>query len=204
MRDSDEMTSASTRRIGTEESATRHALLDAAMELLVEEGYASVTSRKVAAKAGLKPQLVHYYFRTMDDLYVALVRRGAEQNAERQQKALASDQPLRELWALSTETTGGILNIEFSALANHRKAIRAELVALAEEFRNRQTEAFATILARYGVPRDELSPEALAVISTGLSQILVLEDAMGISAGHRELRGAVDAWIERYEPARAR
>jgi AcrR family transcriptional regulator len=195
------MTSAGTRRLGTEDSATRHALLDAAMQLLVEDGYASVTSRKVAAKAGLKPQLVYYYFRTMDDLYLALVERGAAQNAERQQRALASDHPLRELWAVATDPTGGILNIEFSALANHRKAIRTELGALAEQFRSRQTEAFATILSRYGVSRDELSPEALAVIITGLSQILVLEEALGISAGHQELRAAVQSWIERYEPS---
>ncbi len=196
------MTSA--RRIGTEDSATRQALLDAALMLLVEEGYASVTSRKVAAKAGLKPQLVHYYFRTMDDLYLALVGRGAKQNLERQEKALASEQPLRELWAVSTDPTGGILNIEFSALANHRKVIRAELVSLAEQFRKRQTEAFAAILARYGVSHDELSPEALAVVITGLSQILVLEEAMGISAGHRELQTAVAAWIARYEPVSGR
>jgi hypothetical protein len=114
---------------------------------------------------------------------------------------LASDHPLRELWAVATDPTGGILNIEFSALANHRKAIRTELGALAEQFRSRQTEAFATILSRYGVSRDELSPEALAVIITGLSQILVLEEALGISAGHQELRAAVQSWIERYEPS---
>jgi hypothetical protein len=76
-----------------------------------------------------------------------------------------------------------------------------ELGALAEQFRSRQTEAFATILSRYGVSRDELSPEALAVIITGLSQILVLEEALGISAGHQELRAAVQSWIERYEPS---
>ena len=42
--------------------------MDAAEQLLLEEGYAAVTSRRVGARAGLKPQLVHYYFRTMDDL----------------------------------------------------------------------------------------------------------------------------------------
>ena len=67
---------------------------------MLDEGYAAVTSRRVAARAGLKPQLVHYYFRTMDDLFVALIRRGAEQNLEHQARALASPQPLRALWEL--------------------------------------------------------------------------------------------------------
>src|SRR3546814_5823567 len=67
---------ASERRIGSEDSETRSALLDAAQKLMLEEGYPGVTSRRVAATAGLKPQPLHYYFRTMDDLYLALFRRG--------------------------------------------------------------------------------------------------------------------------------
>src|SRR4029453_495282 len=97
---------ASTRRLGAQDSATRHALLDAAQRLLLEAGYAAGTSRRVAARAGLKPQLVHYYFRTMDDLFLALVRRGAEQNLERQATALASPQPLRALWELANDRAG--------------------------------------------------------------------------------------------------
>ena len=62
-----------TRRIGAEDSSTRAALLDAAQQLMLDEGYAAVTSRRVAAQAGLKPQLVHYYFRTMDDLFLVAV-----------------------------------------------------------------------------------------------------------------------------------
>ena len=100
----------STRRIGTESSATRTALLDAAQQVLLEEGYAAATSRRVAARAGLKPQLVHYYFRTMDDLFLALVRRGAEQNLERQAEALASPEPLRALWELSSDPAASALD----------------------------------------------------------------------------------------------
>ena len=65
-------TAPSSRRIGSRDSKTRAQLLDAAERLMRDEGYAAVTSRRVAAEAGLKPQLVHYYFRTMDDLFVDL------------------------------------------------------------------------------------------------------------------------------------
>ena len=60
------------RKIGGESSLTRTALLDAAEKLMRKEGYAAVTSRKLASVAKLTPQLVHYYFRTMDELYLAL------------------------------------------------------------------------------------------------------------------------------------
>ena len=191
----------SERRIGAEDSATRDALLDAALQLLLEEGYASVTSRKVAGRAELKPQLVHYYFRTMDDLFLALVRRGSALGMERQAAALESATPLRALWKVATDPAGTTFTTELFALANHRKAIRAELAAHADEFRRLQREALATVLASYGVDLGDVPPAVLPVIVTGLSQILVLEEALGLTTGHAEFRDLVEAWISKYEPA---
>src|SRR3546814_9203011 len=76
----------------------------------------------------------------MDDLYLALFRRGASLNLERQARALASEQPLRALWEFSSEPAGAALTTEFLALANRRPAIRAEISAYAEQFRSQQAE----------------------------------------------------------------
>src|SRR5215471_9902657 len=109
---------ASPRRIGAEDSKTRALLLDAAERLLLEEGYASVTSRRVAARAGLKPQLVHYYFRTMDDLYLDVFRRRAEANLARVEQAVAQDPSLGALWRLNAADPGAaVFTTEFVALA---------------------------------------------------------------------------------------
>src|SRR5262249_9512013 len=91
-------TASSSRRIGAEDSKTRAQLVDAAERLLIDEGYAAVTSRRVAAKAGLKPQLVHYYFRTMDDLFLEVLRRRADHDLARFEQAIAADGSLRNLW----------------------------------------------------------------------------------------------------------
>jgi TetR/AcrR family transcriptional regulator len=190
-----------TRRIGAEDSATRKALLDAALQLMLEEGYAAVTSRRVAAKAGLKPQLVHYYFRTMDDLFVALVRRGAEQNLARQARALASPKPLRALWELGADPAGATLTMEFSALANHRKAIRTELAAFGEQFRRLQGRALSSVLESYGIDPEAFPPEAVLVLMTALSQILVMEEALGMVTGHAQMRELVERLLARYEGA---
>jgi AcrR family transcriptional regulator len=173
-------------------------LLDAALALMLEDGYAGVTSRRVAARAGLKPQLVHYYFRTMDDLFVALVHRGGEQNLARQARALASPQPLRALWEFATDPAGTRLAMEFAALANHRKALRAELATYAEQFRRLQTEALRDLLADQRIDQP-LSPELVAVFLTALSQVLVLEEALDVTTGHAELRALVEGFLERYE-----
>jgi AcrR family transcriptional regulator len=187
------------RRIGAEDSATRKALLDAAMHLMVTEGYAAVTSRRVAAQAGLKPQLVHYYFRTMDDLFIALVRRGAEQNLARQARALASPRPLRALWEFSSDPGGTTLTMEFSALANHRKAIRAELAAHAEEFRRLQSRVLSHVMEGYEIDPALFPAEAILVLMIAVSQILVIEETLGVTTGHAEMRALVERLLARYE-----
>ena len=53
-------------------TSPRAAILDATESIMLEEGYAAVSSRKVASRAGLTSQLLHYYFRTMDDLFIAV------------------------------------------------------------------------------------------------------------------------------------
>jgi AcrR family transcriptional regulator len=198
---------ARTRRIGAEDSKTRAALLDAAQKLMLEEGYAAVTSRRIAAEAGLKPQLVHYYFRAMDDLFLALLRRGAEQNLARLVRALASPQPLRALWAFSSEPSGTTLHMEFTALANHRKVIRAELAAYAEQFRTLQVAVLERVLAEHGIDSEAFPPAALAVLMVSISQVLVMEEALGVTMGHAEMRALVARSLARFRtapPARGR
>jgi AcrR family transcriptional regulator len=198
-----ETAKAPTRRLGAEDSKTRSALIDAAQQLMVEGGYAAVTSRRVASKAGLKPQLVHYYFRTMDDLFLAVFRRGAEWNLERQARALTSAQPLRALWELSKDPAGTSLNMEFAALANHREAIREQIATYADHFRQLQADALGGVLKSYGVNVEQLPPLALLVLMTSLSQILVLEDALGVTTGHAEAVSLVERFLAEHEGSRA-
>ncbi len=194
------MTSApSPRRIGAPDSKTRAKLLDAAEVLLLEEGYAAVTSRRVAARAGLKPQLVHYYFRTMDDLFVEVFRRRAEENVARVERTIAADGSLRVLWRLNADPRGARFNIEFVALANHRKAIRTEIARYAERFRAAQLEAVTTALHALGMTDDELPPIVALLMMTGLTQVLALEDALGVTAGHDTTRSFVERTIARFD-----
>src|ERR1700758_5191902 len=89
------------RKSGEESSSTRDAILDATEAIMVEEGYPAVTSRRVAERAGLKSQLVHYHFGTMDDLFVAVYERSEREFLRRHLQAVSADNPLRALWDLS-------------------------------------------------------------------------------------------------------
>lgn len=191
------MTSA--RRIGAPDAKNRGVLLDAAEQLMLEEGYAAVTSRRVAEKAALKPQLVHYYFRAMDDLFLAAFRRRAEEGLEAQAQALQSPQPLWALWRFSTDPAATAITMEFVALANHRKALKAEIAYYAERFREEQQKALSKVLQRYGVDPARVPPLVWSVLMTSVSRVLVMEQALGMSAGHAQTVEFVERYLRRLE-----
>src|ERR1700743_2411179 len=191
------MTSA--RRIGAPEPKNRVRLLDAAEQLMVEEGYAAVTSRRLANKARLNPQLVHYYFRTMEELFLEVFRRRGEEAIEAHAQMLQSPQPLWALWRFGTDPAFTRISMEFMALANHRKDMRAEIAYYAERFREQEREAVTAALQRYGADRKDVPPVVWAVLMSSLSRFIVLEQAVGISVGHAETRELVESYLRRLE-----
>ena len=188
------------RRLGTETSETRIALLDATEQLMLDAGYAAVSSRRVAAVAGVRPALVHYYFRTMDDLFLAAFTRRAEQALVHQQRALRSPQPLWALWEVSRDPRGTVLTMEFSALANHRPAIRAEITAAAERIRAQQVDALTGVLAGHGITPADCPPVVAAILIAGISILLALEQgSLAMSTGHDEAIAYVEEFLCRLE-----
>jgi TetR/AcrR family transcriptional regulator len=190
---------ASPRRIGAPDAKNRIVLLDAAEQMLLEEGYAAVTSRRVADRAGLKPQLVHYYFRTMEDLFLAVFRRRAQEGVAALATALQSPQPLWALWRFSTAPEATRLTMEFVGLANHRKALRSEIVYYAEQFRAQQNAAIAAALERHGADAAEVPPVVWTVFATSVSQAMVMERTLGITTGHAETVAFCESWLHRLE-----
>lgn len=187
------------RRIGAPDAKNRGLLLDAAEQLMLEEGYAAVTSRRLASRAGLKPQLVHYYFRTMDELFLEVFRRRAEEGLRAQARALQSPQPLWALWRFGTDPGFTRISMEFMALANHRKEMRAEIAYYAERFREEQRRVVAAALQRYGAESEDVPAVVWTVLMTSLSRFLVLEQAVGISGGHAETLELVETYLRRLE-----
>lgn len=185
--------------MGTESSKTRLLLLDVTERLMLEEGYAAVGVRKVAREAEVAPALVLYYFRTLDDLFLAVLWRRADEELKRLDRLLGGPQPLRALWRLSSHP-GNALTTEFTALANHRKTIRAELAAYAERYREAQLEALTRGLAEAGTELPpEVSPAVLLVLTNALGRVLMMENAMGMNTRHAETLAFVEEVLQRYE-----
>jgi TetR/AcrR family transcriptional regulator len=190
---------ASQRRIGAPDAKNRTVLLDAAEQLMLEEGYAAVTSRRVAAKAGLKSQLVHYYFQTMDDMFLEMFRRRAEEGLLHQEELLSSERPLRALWEFNSETASTAFSVEIAALANHRKTIRAEIARYSELFRAAQLEVVTAVMKRYKIPPEVCTPTALVVLMTAIARIMAMEHNLGFTLGHKESVEFMEQYLDQLE-----
>ncbi len=189
----------SSRRIGSPDAKNRTVLLDAAEQLMIEKGYAAVTSRRVAERAGLKPQLVHYYFRTMDDLFLEMFRRRAEEGLAVQAEVAKSPNPLRALWEFSTDPAAVAVTMEFIAMARHRDALRSEIARYSELFRVGQRDAARAALARSGYDLARIPPVVLSVLMTSISRVLVMEESLGLTAGHAETYELVEWCLSMLE-----
>lgn len=185
------------RRIGAESSDTRALIVKAAEQVILEEGYAAASTRRVAARAGLKPPLVHYYFPTTDDLLLAVFRRGAAQSDEMVNQALTSDDPVRALWHFFSDTSRTGLALEFMALANHRKAIRAEIAIHSEKMRKQQAELLYRIFGKRLMGPDGCPSAGLSLLLAGIGRALVMESALGVTSGHEEARAFVDRLLDK-------
>lgn len=187
------------RRMGTENSKTRQVLLDVTERLMLKEGYAAVGVRRVAREAEVAPALVLYYFRTLDDLFLAVLRRRGDEELERVARRLEGPQPLHALWQIASHP-GNALTTEFTALANHRKTIRAELADRAERYREAQLEVLTRRLAETGVELPpEVPPAVLLMLTNALGRILMMENTMGMTTRHTEALAFVEQFLQHYE-----
>ena len=63
-------------RQGREREAIRRAILDAARDLFVQEGYQNVSIRKIAERIEYSPAAIYGYFPSKDDIFFALAEEG--------------------------------------------------------------------------------------------------------------------------------
>jgi AcrR family transcriptional regulator len=138
---------------------TRIRIVEAALRVLARDGYSATSVKDIAAEAGIAQGLVHYYFKTKEDLVVAALERCCDQlmpsgdvddPAELIQAGFASAR---------TETPETLalrrVLIEMTGLALHHAPIRDALLRFTRQQRESTRQAIRTMLARRGdLPSD--------------------------------------------------
>lgn len=179
---------------------TRTRILDATEEIMLEEGYAGVSSRKVAAKAGLKSKILHYYFSTMDELFIAAFQRREDEHFARFAGAAASSTPLRDLWSLSIDAASSKLYLEFNALASHRPKVRDFIARSNTRDRTSMTTALQAVFMKSGIDARQFPPDVVATVIAGMARVFATDKALGTDAGHAGVLRIVDRLLEEIEP----
>lgn len=167
---------------------------------MLRDGYAAVTSRRVEREAGIK---LHYHFGTLDDLFIAVVRRRGEQNLARLADALASADPIRAWWQQASEPSGNRLLVELTAAANHRPALQAEVATLARKVRRMQIDALESLLDGYGIDQRDFPPALVAPAVQGLAFAMAYDQVAGFDTAHDEAAAAMDRLLDRLAARRS-
>lgn len=177
------------------------ALLDAAERLLVERGHAGLTTRALAAEAGVNHGLVHYYFGSLENLLARVLERFTDAMIVRQRAMYSADVPFLEKWRsamryLESDREYQKVWWELQALAWTRPELRERVAAVNAAWRSVLTEAFAEPHRRYGL---ELPLAALVSLVITFNEGLILERLSGVTTGHAELLDWIDAWLTAKE-----
>jgi AcrR family transcriptional regulator len=183
---------AGAKRIRRDPETTRALILDTTEKLMVEEGYAAVSSRRIAQELGLNAATVHYYYPTTDDIFIALHKRMTGRQLEELETVFASENPLEAFWKFQSAWSQTALGVEFLALSNHRKSIRDTLSASTGMARETQAMSLAKAARELDEVSDVLSPAALTNILIAIGRFLANEERVGITSGHDDVRRFVE------------
>jgi AcrR family transcriptional regulator len=179
-------------------SGTREAILDAARRAFAEQGYQQATIRGVADLAGVDPALVHHYFGTKQDLFVAAVELPV--NPVEQLMAVLADEPDRigqrivevflSIWDHAADRSP-LLALIRSAVGDERAA------AMLREFITE--EVLGQLARRLGSPDARLRATLVGsqLIGLAMARYIVRVEPLA-SAPAAELAAAVGPTVQRY------
>ncbi len=192
--------------------ANVEAFLDAAERLLIREGAAGISTRKLATEAGQNHGLVHYYFGSVDELLLQTLERFTARILERQRAMYGSAEPFIEKWRkamgfIEEDLASGYPKVwgELQALAWNKPELRERMRDVTDQWRSMLSEAFASAIEEYGLddPHEPHEPrfsvEAWTALVMQFNEGLLFERLLGFDRGHDALLAAIDAWLSSLE-----
>ncbi len=191
---------------------TRGLILDAARDVLSEQGYALTSTRAIAARAGVRLSLVHYHFGGKQQLLAALLDRENDRLLGRQRELFSGSEPLAAKWLtacayLREDLRSGYVRIlwELWAVGLSDPDLAARWRAAMAGWRDLLTGVARSWSAEQGLELP-ISPRALATLVANAFQGAEAEMLAGVSevdAPHLEALESCAVLIE-WAEARGR
>lgn len=191
---------AANRGLGAE--ATRRLLVDAVERVFAKDGHAKVSYRVVAARAGVTPGLVQYYFPTIDSLFAAMITRLIDRDMDRWIEGLDArpEQPLRVLWEYSWQEAAGAFGTEMMGLGARRPSLLPYISKGTERIRKVQLRALKKKYGNLTFLDEVFPPDAMLLLVTSIPKVLTLEKTVQVTMAHRSLIKAFERFLDGVEP----
>jgi AcrR family transcriptional regulator len=164
----------------------------ALFDCLAVKGHEKVTIKEIAAQAHLPPGVIHYYFKSKDEIISSLARAIVEKYSQKLEKRLSEKNTDAKRIQSAVDFIVDELIFDSSLnrvfynliqMAFERTELRDVMKQMFAEYRDR----LARFLAEVGVvSQDDKLGAAIVAMAEGFSlQIMVQPDAIGRSAVHR-------------------
>lgn len=82
--------------MAAEEAHTENLIKEKAKILFFQKGFLNATTQEIADEAGVNRALIHYYFRSREQMLEILLDETMQEKKDRMRKILTSDRPFRE------------------------------------------------------------------------------------------------------------
>ena len=180
------------------------AILDGAESLLAEVGYGAITTRKLAERAGVNHGLVHYYFGSMEEVFLQVLERYTARLTARQRELYAADIPFIDKWRTAMEhlidsQEAGYQKIwlELQAMAWNHPEMRARVGRNLGEWQSVLAPAFKDGLRELGVDTRRYPVDAVVSLVITFNEGVILERLLGVDSGHEQLLDMIDRMLVR-------
>ena len=187
---------------------TKQLILVAARRCLVEEGYGSLSTRRIAEAAGVRPGHLHYHFGSKRNLVLAVL---AEENArllERQSQMYGDSVPLWKQWEQACDFLDDDLRSGYVRVLHEMTAAGwsdSEVAAAVRTFLQGWFELLTAVARRVEARLGSLGPFTAEEVGTLVgdaflgAETMLLLGVRDSDVPHRSALRRVGAWIRELE-----
>lgn len=180
----------------------RDAIVEAAGDCIVARGHAALSTRAVAARAGVNQSLIHYYFGTKERLTLAVLERMNLTLLKRQAEMFESTGSVADKWAQAcrfyeADLSSGYVRLltELSAFGVSNGAIGAEVRKLRGQWRALLERVVGEALEQFGIR--SVSKQEVTAYLVGFWYGMEMEMMLGVPEEESHYRDSL-ATFERF------
>lgn len=176
-------------------SSVRQRLLEAALQVLGDEGMHALTQTRVAEQAGLRQSHLTYYFKTRNDLLKGVIEHAAGETPFRFMEQRSAQKPT--LAALKAHLGAQITDVRLARLMLAMTAASDEDPSLKQwmtEFDRRMREMFGEVLAALGY---RVRAQEVALFHATMVGIAVLNSSEGTEESAAQARRLMALALDR-------